>query len=72
MQTVKPAQTDRYLITVERKAMEDLCEIPPKLIHKEILRPELDTVTYIDVRNISRDMHTARSSKLLPLPTDTE
>jgi len=52
--------------------MEDLCERPRKLIHKELLCQYLDTVTYKDIRNISRNMHTARSSPMLPLTTDTE
>jgi hypothetical protein len=52
--------------------MEDLCERPRKLIHKELLSQNLDTVTYKDIRNINRNTHKARSSKLLPLPTDIE
>ena len=52
--------------------MEDLCERPRKLIHKELRSQYLDTVTYKDTRNISRNMHTARSYQLLPLPTDIE
>ena len=49
--------------------MEDFCERPRKLIHKELLRQDFDTLTYKDRRNISRNMHKARSSQLLPLPT---
>ena len=56
---------------VKRKAM-DLCERPRKLIHKELLSQDLDTVTYKDIRNISRNMHKARSSQLLPLSTDNK
>ena len=54
--------------------MEDLFERPHKLIHKELRSQYLDTLTYKykDIRNISRNMHTARSCQLLPLPTDTE
>ena len=52
--------------------MEDLCERPRKLIHKELQSQELDTLTYKDIRNISRNMHTARSSQLFTFPTDTE
>ena len=58
--------------SVKRKAMEDLCERGRKLIHKDLRSQYLDTVTYKDTRNISRSMHKARSSQLLPLPTDTE
>jgi len=57
---------------VKRKAMEDLCDRPRKLIHKELRSQYLDTLTYKDIRNINRNMHKARSSHLLPLPTDTE
>jgi hypothetical protein len=56
--------------SVKRKAVEDLCERPRKLIHQELQRQDLDT--YEDMRNISRNMHKARSSHLLPLLTDTE
>ena len=52
--------------------MEDLCERPRKLIHKELRSQYVDTLTYKDTRNISRNMHKARSSQLLPLLTDTE
>jgi hypothetical protein len=50
--------------------MEDLCERPRKLIQKELRSQYLDTLTYKDTRNISRNMHKARSSQLLRLPTD--
>ena len=52
--------------------MEDLCERPRKLIHKELRSQYLDNLTYKDIRNISRNMHKARSSQLLSVPTDTE
>ena len=52
--------------------MEDLCERPRKLVHEELRSQYLDTLTYKDIRNISRNMHKARSSQLLPLPTDIE
>ena len=58
--------------SAERKAMEDLCERPRKLIHNELRSQYLDTLTYKDINNISRNMHKARSSQLLPLPTDIE
>jgi len=58
--------------SVKKKAMEDLCERPRKLIHRELQSQYLDTVSYKDIRNISRDMHKARSSQLLSLPTDIE
>jgi len=58
--------------TVERKATEDLCESPRKLIHKGLQSQYLDTLTYKDINNISRNMHKARFSQLLPLPRDIE
>jgi len=57
---------------VKRKAMEDLCERPLKLMHKELRSLYLDTLTYEDRRNINRNLHKARSLQLLTLPTDTE
>ena len=52
--------------------MEDLRERPRKLIHEELRSQYLENVTYKDINNISRNMHKARCSQLLPLPTDTE
>jgi len=52
--------------------MEDFCERPRKLIHKELLSQDLNTLTYKDVRNISRNMLIALSSQLLPLLIHTE
>jgi hypothetical protein len=52
--------------------MEDLCERLRKLIDKELRSQYLDTLTYKDTKNDSRNMHKARSSQLLPLPTDIE
>jgi len=57
---------------VKQKAMEDLCERPRRLIHKELRSQYLDILTYKDIRNIRWNMHKARSSQLLPLPRDTE
>ena len=39
---------------------------------EELQRKYLDTLTYKDIRNISRNMHKARSSQLFPLLTDIE
>jgi hypothetical protein len=58
--------------SVKWKVMQDLCERPRQLIHKEIRSQYLDILTYTDKRNISRNKHTARSSQLLPLTTDIE
>ena len=58
--------------SVKRKTMKNLCEIPRKLINEELRSQYLDTFTYKDIKNISRNMHKARLSQLLPLPTDIE
>jgi hypothetical protein len=58
--------------SVKRKAVDDLCERPRKLIHEELRSQYLDTLTYKDIKNISRNMHKAHSSQLFPLPTDIE
>ena len=47
--------------------MQDLCERPRKLTHEELRSQYFDSLTYKDIRNISRNMHKARSSQLLPL-----
>jgi len=52
--------------------MEDLCERPRKLIHKELRSQYLDTLTYKDIKNISRHMHKAPSSQQLPFQTVIE
>jgi hypothetical protein len=52
--------------------MADLCERPRNLIHKELQSQYWDTLAYKDTSYTSRNMHKARSSQLLPLPTDTE
>jgi hypothetical protein len=44
--------------------MEDFSETPRKLIHKELQSQYVDTLTYKDTRNISRNIHKARSSHL--------
>jgi predicted component of viral defense system (DUF524 family) len=56
--------------SVKRKSMENLCERPRKLIHKKLRSQYLDT--HKDIRNISRKMHKARSSQVLPLLADNK
>jgi hypothetical protein len=59
---------------LKRKAMEDFIERPRKMIHKQLQSAYVDILTYLhkDIRNTSRNMHKARSSQLLPLPTHIE
>jgi hypothetical protein len=63
---------DAYREACQKKAMEDLFERPSKPIHIELQSQYLDNLSYKDVRNISRNMHIARSSQLLPLLTDNK
>jgi hypothetical protein len=58
--------------SVKRKAIEDLCERPRKLIRKELQSQDLNTLTCKDIQNIRRKIHKARSSQLPPLPTNIE
>jgi hypothetical protein len=58
--------------SVKRKATKDLCLRPRKLINKELRSRYLNTLTYEDIRNISRAVHKARSSQLLPFLTYIE
>jgi hypothetical protein len=58
--------------SVTRKEMEDLCERPRKLIHKELQSHYLETFSCKDLLNIRRNNHKVRSSKMLPISTDTE
>ena len=47
--------------SVKRKAKGNLCKRPRKLIHKEPRSQDLDTLTYKDIGNISRNMHKAKA-----------
>jgi hypothetical protein len=58
--------------SVKGKAIEDVCERPRKLIHKELQSQDLNTLTFKDIQNIRRNIHIARSSQLPPLPTNIE
>jgi hypothetical protein len=58
--------------SVKKKVMEDLCERPRKLIHRELQTQDLDTLTYKDISYISKSIHKARSFQLLFRPTDIE
>ena len=52
--------------------MEDVCERPRKLIHKELRSQQLVTLPNKDIRSISSNMHKASFPQLLPLPTYIE
>jgi hypothetical protein len=58
--------------SVKRKVMENFSERPCKLKHKELQNQYMDTLTYKQIRYVSRNTHKARSFQLLPLSTDIE
>jgi hypothetical protein len=69
-------------ISFKRKAQDDECDRPLKLIYKELRSQYLNTFTYKYIRNInrnthtagirSRNTHTARAYQLISFPTDIE
>jgi len=59
-------------ISVKRKANGDLCDRPCGLKHKELQSQDLDTLTYTDIQNISRNTLEVRIFQLLPLQTNIE
>jgi hypothetical protein len=52
--------------------MENFSERLQKLIHRELQSQFVETLTCKDIMNVSKDMHKARCSQLLPLPTVIE
>jgi len=57
---------------VKRKAKEQLCEWPAKLLHSEVTPNELSALNGYDVSLIRKNIHYARSSILPPLPSSLE
>lgn len=53
---------------VKRKAMEDLCEKPLKLIHSEIKRTGTETLTVEDVHLIRKNIYNGRKQVLPKIP----
>jgi len=57
---------------LKRKAVDDICEKPAKLIHKELSNHDINTITSNDIDLIRKNIHRARSSILSKLPTTIE
>jgi hypothetical protein len=49
------ARLNRQILnnSVKSEAMGELCEIPRKLIHKELRSQYLDTLTYKDIKTLA-------------------
>jgi len=54
--------------SVKRKAVEQLCERPSKIIHSEITPDDLNILDSKDINLIRKNIHTARMSKYPILP----
>ncbi|CAI6369788.1 unnamed protein product [Macrosiphum euphorbiae] len=57
---------------LKRKAIDDICEKPSKIINRELLTRDVDTLTTYDLQLIRKNMHYARSSILPKLPKNLE
>lgn len=55
---------------VKRKAVEDISEIPRKIIHKALMEEDVDTLSVSDVRKIRKNMYNARRSEIPKIPTN--
>lgn len=53
---------------LKRKAVDELCERPAKILHTEITSEELNTLNGYDVSLIRKNIHHARSAILPPRP----
>lgn len=53
---------------LKRKAMDELCERPAKILHTEITSEELNTLNGYDVSLIQKYIHHAQSAILPPRP----
>ena len=58
--------------TLKRKAIDDICEKPSKIINRELLTHDVDTLTTYDLQLIRKNMHYARTSILPKLPKNLE
>jgi hypothetical protein len=57
---------------LKRKATEDICEKPSKLIHSELRREGISDLSLQDLEKIRKNMYEARTAILPPLPTTLE
>lgn len=58
--------------TLKRKAKDDICEKPSKLIHRELMKNDISTLTTKDVELVRRCMYNSRRSLQPKLPTSTK
>jgi hypothetical protein len=57
---------------LKRKAVDDISKKPSKIINSELLKHDIDTLTTYDLQLTRKNIHYARSSTLLQLPTNLE
>jgi hypothetical protein len=55
--------------SLKRKATEDICEKPSKLLHRELHSKHVDTLTVTDENLIRKNIHNARKHILPQIPT---
>jgi predicted house-cleaning noncanonical NTP pyrophosphatase (MazG superfamily) len=58
--------------SLKRKATEDLNERPTKLIHQELRKGDIETLTNCDIKRIRKNIYQARRGVLPKLPTTQE
>lgn len=57
---------------LKRKALDDPCEKPCKILQRELRERDVNTLTTTDVNRIRKNMHYARSSMIPKLPKNLE
>ncbi|KAL4107561.1 hypothetical protein QTP88_017890 [Uroleucon formosanum] len=57
---------------VKRKATEDICERPAKILHSIATVQDTSLIKVSDVKYIKRNMYNARRNLLPPLPNTTQ
>lgn len=58
--------------TLKRKALDDSCEKPCKILHREFRKEDIDSLTTADTMRIRKNIHYARSSMIPKLPTNLD
>jgi len=57
---------------LKRKALDDPCEKPCKILHREFRKGDVSTLTTTDINRIRTNIHYARSSIIPKLPINLE
>ena len=60
------------VIKLKRKALDDPCEKPCKILHRQLRKGDVSTLTTTDINRIRKNIHYARSSIIPKLPTNLE